>query len=97
MRKKNMIKPINSQCVQTSVNHSTALKDIWKYVRENTEDFNFQMYRLLRNEIHPKLEKEKEDIITAFLEGKMFSDGLNYAPNVSRDIAEKWFLDKYGY
>jgi hypothetical protein len=97
MRNKNIIEPINPQCVQTSVKHSTAVQDIWKCVRENTNDFNFLTYRLLRNEIYPKLQKEKEDIITAFLKGKMFSDGLNYAPNVSRDIAEKWFLDKYGY
>jgi len=87
----------NDHLLQPAVNHSTAVNYLCKYVRENTEDFNFLSYRLLRNEIQPKLEKEKEDIITAFLEGKMFFDGLSYAPNAIRDIAEKWFLDKYGY
>jgi len=41
------------------------------------------------------LNREKEQIINAFLAGKKFIDGLNYAPNASRDIAEEWFKNNF--
>lgn len=41
------------------------------------------------------LEKEKDQIIDSFLSGKRFSDGNQYAPNSSLDIANKWFDDTH--
>ena len=87
----------NEPLSKTAVIHSTAVDDLWKYVRENTEDFNFLSYRLLRNKIIPAREKIKEELIEAYLTGKRLANEKEYAPLASNDIAEKWFFDKYGY
>ena len=31
----------NEPLSKTAVIHSTAIDDLWKYARENTEDFNY--------------------------------------------------------
>ena len=87
----------NEPLSKTAVIHSTAIDDLWKYVRENTEDFNFLSYRLLRNKIIPAREKIKGELIEAYLTGKRLANEKEYAPLASNDIAEKWFFDKYGY
>ena len=84
------------QSLKTAVNVS-AIDDLWKYVRENTEDFNFLSYRLLRNKIIPAREKIKGELVEAYLTGKRLANEKEYAPLASNDIAEKWFFDKYGY
>ena len=55
----------NEPLSKTAVIHSTAIDDLWKYARENTEDFNFLSYRILRNKIIPAREKIKEELIEA--------------------------------
>ena len=42
-----------------------------------------------------KREQDREVIIQAFLSGKKFSDGENFAPNASLDIANKWYDDNF--
>lgn len=87
----------NDHLLKNAVIHSTAIEDLWQYVKDNTEDFNFYSYRLLRNKIIPAKEKIKQELIEAYLTGKRLANEKEYAPLSSIDIAEKWFLDKYGY
>ena len=87
----------NEPLSKTAVIHSTAIDDLWKYVRENTEDFNFLSYRLLRNKIIPAREKIKDELIEAYLTGKRLANEKEYAPLASNKKKEKWFFDKYGY
>ena len=81
----------------TKTIYTTSVEDVWKYVRDNKEDFNFQTYILLRNKLIPAKDKIKEELIEAYLTGKRLTNEKEYAPLAANDIAEKWFFDKYGY
>lgn len=45
--------------------------------------------------MNKKRGQDREVIIQAFLSGKKFSDGDQFAPNASLDIANKWYDDNF--
>ena len=45
--------------------------------------------------IDKKIDNDREVIIQAFLSGKKFSDGEQFAPNASLDIANKWYDENF--
>tara|TARA_R110000782_G_scaffold252394_1_gene340176 strand:+ start:2623 stop:2832 length:210 start_codon:yes stop_codon:yes gene_type:complete len=60
----------------------TAMQELWEYVKNDKENIDFKTYGILRNKILPLIEKEKGQIISAFVikgfENILMEEAENY-------------------
>ena len=78
-----------------SVNYKMTNNDIIDFQNVFNNAYSHGFSKASEIIMNNKREQDREVIIQAFLSGKKFSDGENFAPNASLDIANKWYDDNF--
>lgn len=78
-----------------SVNYKMTNNDIFGLQSSINSAYSHGFRKASEFIMNNKREQDREVIIHAFLSGKKFSDGEQFAPNASLDIANKWYDENF--